>query len=31
MLEKLRDMPNLQPNPGKEEKGFFDRVRDMFE
>jgi molecular chaperone DnaJ len=31
MLEKLRSMPNLQPNPGKEEKGFFDRVRDMFE
>ncbi|MCC7465146.1 MAG: molecular chaperone DnaJ [Saprospiraceae bacterium] len=31
MLEKLRDMPNLKPNPGKEEKGFFDRVRDMFE
>ncbi|MBC7777395.1 MAG: molecular chaperone DnaJ [Phycisphaerae bacterium] len=30
-LEKLRDMPNLQPSPGKEEKGFFDRMRDMFE
>lgn len=31
LLEKLRDMPNLKPNPGKEEKGFFDKVRDMFE
>lgn len=31
LLEKLRDMPNLKPTPGKEEKGFFDRVRDMFE
>lgn len=31
LLEKLRDMPNLKPSPGKEEKGFFDKVRDMFE
>lgn len=31
LLEKLRDMPNLKPTPGKEEKGFFDRVRDMFD
>jgi len=31
LLEKLRDMPNLKPNPGKEDKGFFDKVRDMFE
>jgi molecular chaperone DnaJ len=31
LLEKLREMPNLQPTPGKEEKGFFDKVRDMFE
>jgi molecular chaperone DnaJ len=30
MLEKLRDMPNMHPTPGKEERGFFDRVRDMF-
>lgn len=29
-LEKLRDMPNMQPTPGKEERGFFDRVRDIF-
>jgi molecular chaperone DnaJ len=30
MLEKLRDMPNMQPNPGKEDRGFFERVKDMF-
>ncbi|MCU0449136.1 MAG: molecular chaperone DnaJ [Bernardetiaceae bacterium] len=30
MLEKLRESPNFKPNPGKEEKGFFERVRDMF-
>jgi DnaJ-class molecular chaperone with C-terminal Zn finger domain len=31
MLEELRDMPNMKPSPSKEEKGFFDKVRDMFE
>jgi molecular chaperone DnaJ len=30
LLEKLRDSPNFQPNPGKNERNFFDRVRDMF-
>jgi molecular chaperone DnaJ len=30
LLEKLRDMPNFKPNPGKDEKGFFDKVKDMF-
>ena len=30
LLEKLAESPNFQPNPGKSEKGFFDRVRDMF-
>jgi molecular chaperone DnaJ len=30
MLEKLRYAPNFKPNPGKSEKGFFDRVRDYF-
>lgn len=30
LLEKLRDMPNFQPNPGKEDKSFFERVKDMF-
>ncbi len=30
ILEKIRTMPNFQPNPGKDEKGFFDRMKDMF-
>ena len=30
ILEKLRGMPNFQPNPGKNEKGFFDRMKDYF-
>ena len=32
LLEKLRESPNFKPKPGeKQERGFFDRVRDMFE
>jgi len=30
LLRKLKDMPNFQPNPGKAEKGFFDRMKDYF-
>jgi len=30
VLEKLRDMPNFQPTPGKEDKSFFERVKDIF-
>lgn len=30
LLEKLRDMPNFKPNPGKSDKGFFEKMRDMF-
>ncbi|MEE9438324.1 MAG: molecular chaperone DnaJ [Saprospiraceae bacterium] len=30
LLEKLKEMPNFKPNPGKNEKGFFDRMRDYF-
>jgi molecular chaperone DnaJ len=30
LLEKIKVMPNFQPNPGKDEKGFFDRMKDMF-
>lgn len=30
LMEKLREMPNFKPNPGKDEKGFFDKVKDMF-
>jgi molecular chaperone DnaJ len=29
-LEKLRAMPNFAPQPGKEDRGFFDRMRDFF-
>lgn len=30
LLEKMRDMPNFKPTPGKDDKSFFDRVKDMF-
>lgn len=30
LLEKLRKMPNFTPQPGKEDKGFFDRMKDFF-
>ncbi len=30
LMEKLKKMPNFQPNPGKSEKGFFDRMKDYF-
>lgn len=30
LLEKLRDMPNFKPSPGKEDRSFFDKVRDIF-
>ena len=30
VLEKLREMPNFQPTPGKEDKTFIDRVKDIF-
>lgn len=30
MLEKMRSMPNFQPKPEKEDRGFFERLRDIF-
>ncbi len=30
LLEKLCEKPNFQPKPSKDEKGFFDRMKDMF-
>lgn len=30
ILEKLRDSESFQPNPDKSEKGFFQRMKDMF-
>ena len=29
-LENLRNSPNFEPNPGKNEKGFFERMKDFF-
>ena len=29
LLNKLKSSKNFKPNPGKSEKGFFDRVRDF--
>jgi molecular chaperone DnaJ len=29
-LEKLRDSPGMQPKPTGKDKGFFERVREMF-
>lgn len=30
ILEKLQKSPNFEPQPEKEERSFFDRVKDMF-
>ncbi len=30
LLEKLRDMPNFTPQPGKSEKTFFEKMKDYF-
>lgn len=30
MMEKLQDSPNFEPKPEKNEKSFFDKVREMF-
>jgi len=30
LLESLKNSPNFAPNPGKEEKGFFDKMKDFF-
>ncbi|MEM8528328.1 MAG: molecular chaperone DnaJ [Bacteroidota bacterium] len=29
-LEKLREMPNFQPQPGRSDKGFFEKMKDYF-
>lgn len=31
MLEKLQESPNFKPNPGKNEKSFFERMKEYFE
>jgi molecular chaperone DnaJ len=30
VLEKMRTMPNFQPNPAKGERGWFDKMKDYF-
>ena len=30
ILEKLREMPNFQPQPGRSDKGFFEKMKDYF-
>jgi len=30
VLEKLRESENFQPNPDQQDKGFFERMKDMF-
>jgi len=30
LLERLRNSPNFTPNPGKNDKSFFDRMREFF-
>ncbi len=30
LLEKIRTMPNFNPQPGKADKGFFEKMRDYF-
>ncbi|MNU97784.1 Chaperone protein DnaJ [compost metagenome] len=31
ILEKLRESENFKPNPGQNERGFFQRMKDMFQ
>jgi molecular chaperone DnaJ len=31
MLEKLRDADNFKPHPGKNDKSFFDKMREYFQ
>ena len=31
LLEKLKEMPNFKPQPGKSDKGFFEKMKDYFQ
>ncbi len=31
ILEKLRESPNFQPNPGKGDKSFYDKMKEFFQ
>lgn len=30
LLEKMKELPNFKPDPGKSERGFFDKMKDYF-
>ncbi len=30
IIERLKQSPNFKPNPGKSEKGFFEKIKDYF-
>lgn len=30
LMEELKEMPNFKPQPGKTDKGFFDKMKDYF-
>lgn len=30
LLERIKELPNFQPNPGKAEKGFFEKMKGFF-
>ncbi|MEM9931093.1 MAG: DnaJ C-terminal domain-containing protein, partial [Bacteroidota bacterium] len=30
VLEQMREMPNFHPNPGRADKGFFEKMKDYF-
>jgi molecular chaperone DnaJ len=30
LLKELRNMPNFKPQPGRSEKGFFEKMKDYF-
>ena len=31
LMEKIREAPNFQPQPGKKEKSFFERMKEYFQ
>ncbi|MBR9919834.1 MAG: molecular chaperone DnaJ [Bacteroidetes bacterium] len=31
LLEKMREMPNFKPQPGKSDKSFFEKMKDFFQ
>ena len=30
LLEKLKESENFNPNPSKHDKGFFDKIKELF-